>query len=243
MKYGELRSRVCEANRSLGRSGLVVLTWGNVSGIDQDRSIMAIKPSGVSYMDLQPEDIAVLDIETGRLLDGALRPSSDTPTHLSLYRNFGEVFGIVHTHSTFATAWAQHQTGIPAYGTTHADSFHGTVPVTRPLTEEEVARDYEGETGALIVDHFRSNDIDPAEMPAVLIPFHGPFAWGNSPEGALENVVVLEEVAKIAFYTGAIQPPAETLPEYFLEKHYQRKHGPRAYYGQARTGKKRRRYE
>ena len=238
MKYAELREPVYEANRRLGESGLVVLTWGNVSGVDPERSLMAIKPSGVSYDELRPEDIVVLDLKTGEAVDGKMRPSSDTLTHLEIYRAFDDVYGVVHTHSPYATAWAQLRKGIPAYGTTHADTFYGTVPVTRLLTEEEVERDYEGETGRVVVEHFRQNRIKPLEMPAVLLPCHGPFTWGATPAKAVENAVVLEEVARIASYMRDLRdrPDAqlETLPDFILEKHYRRKHGPAAYYGQSK---------
>jgi len=232
MKYAELREPVYEANRILGESGLVVLTWGNVSGVDRNRSLMAIKPSGVSYRELRPEDIVILDLETGETVDGIMQPSSDTRTHLEIYRAFGDVYGVVHTHSPYATAWAQMRRGIPVYGTTHADSFYGMVPVTRLLTEQEVKEDYERGTGRVIVEHFRQNRIEPLEMPAVLLPCHGPFTWGVSPDKAVENAVVLEEVAKIASYMSALRDSPETLPDFYLEKHYQRKHGPGAYYGQ-----------
>lgn len=232
MKYPELRESVYEANRKLGESGLVVLTWGNVSGLDQNRSLMAIKPSGISYDDLKVEDIVVLELETGKTVCGSLRPSSDTLTHLEMYRAFDDIFGVVHTHSPYATAWAQVKTGIPVYGTTHADTFNGTIPVTRFITEEESRRDYEKETGKVIVEYFQQHELDPLEMPAILLPCHGPFTWGKTPDKAVEHAVVLEEVAKIAGYMRAMQASPEILPQHILEKHYQRKHGPAAYYGQ-----------
>lgn len=233
MKYAELREPVYEANRILGESGLVTLTWGNVSGVNRNRSLLAIKPSGVSYSELQSKDIVILDLETGEKVDGTLRPSSDTRTHLEIYRSFRDVYGVVHTHSPYATAWAQMSKGIPVYGTTHADTFYGTVPITRFLTEQEVKEDYERGTGQVIVEHFSQNRIEPLEMPAVLLPCHGPFTWGVNPAMAVENAVVLEEVAKIATYMGALWNSPATLPDFILEKHYQRKHGPDAYYGQS----------
>lgn len=232
MKYPELRESVYEANRKLGESGLVVLTWGNVSGLDREGAFIAIKPSGVSYDDLKVEDIVVLELETGKQVYGSLRPSSDTLTHLELYRAFKGIHGIVHTHSPYATAWAQVKAGIPVYGTTHADTFNGTIPVTRFLTEEEVKRGYEKESGKVIVEHFRRHALKPTEMPAILLPCHGPFTWGKNPDKAVENAVILEEVAKIAGYMRAMQTSPEILPNYMLAKHFKRKHGPAAYYGQ-----------
>jgi L-ribulose-5-phosphate 4-epimerase len=232
MKFAELREQVYEANSKLGTSGLVVLTWGNVSGIDPTRSYMAIKPSGVSYDDLKPEDIVVLELETGKVVAGDMRPSSDTPTHLVLYRQFAEVFGIVHTHSPYAVGWAQANESIPAFGTTHADTFYGPVPVTRLLTQEEVRIDYELNTGKVIAEHFSVSHIDPLAVPAVLVAQHGPFTWGPSPEKAVTNAVVLEEAAKMALFTRQVRAAAEAVPDFLLEKHYRRKHGPDAYYGQ-----------
>ncbi|MEZ8221505.1 L-ribulose-5-phosphate 4-epimerase [Candidatus Fervidibacteria bacterium JGI MDM2 JNZ-1-D12] len=232
MKFRELREIVCLANRKLGESGLVILTWGNVSGVDRNEGVMAIKPSGVEYDQLKPEDIVVLSLETGEVVDGNLRPSSDTPTHLLLYREFPTVGGVVHTHSPYATAWAQACKELPCLGTTHADYFYGTVPLTRMLTPEEIAENYELNTGKVIVECFRERGIDPDEMPAVLVPYHGVFTWGSDPLKALENAIVLEEVAKLALFTSAINPQIEPIPKPLLDKHFFRKHGPTAYYGQ-----------
>ena len=235
MRYAELRERVCEANRGLVEAGLVVLSFGNASGIDRGDGIVAIKPSGVDYATLRPEDIVVVALEDGRVVEGAGRPSSDTPTHLLLYRSFPEAGGVVHTHSAHATAWAQARREIPCLGTTHADHFHGPVPVTRALTSEEIATDYELNTGRVIVERFASGHIDPAEVSACLDASHGPFTWGASPEEALVNAIALEQVARIALHTLAIRPDTEPIPEALLDRHFRRKHGPGAYYGQPRS--------
>lgn len=225
-----LKKQVFDANISLWKSGLVVLTWGNVSGIDREAGLVAIKPSGVSYTEMKPEDIVLVRLSDGKAVDSAMKPSSDTPTHLVLYRSFPEIGGITHTHSRMATAWAQAGLGIPCMGTTHADSFHGTIPCARPLTAEEVARDYEGETGNLIVETMK--DIPRLEMPAILLHYHGPFTWGKTPEKAVENAIILEEVAAIASAARQINPTGEPCLEHISEKHYLRKHGKNAYYGQ-----------
>ena len=235
MRHAELRERVCEANRGLIEAGLVVLSFGNASGIDRGGGIVAIKPSGVDYATLRPEDIVVVAMEDGRNVDGVGRPSSDTPTHLFLYRNFPEAGGIVHTHSAHAAAWAQARREIPCLGTTHADHFHGPVPVTRALTDDEIATDYELNTGRVIVERFASGGIDPAEVPACLDASHGPFTWGATPEEALVNAVALELVAGMAIHTLAIRPDAGPIPEALLDRHFRRKHGPGAYYGQSRS--------
>lgn len=228
-----LKQQVYEANMLLPQYGLVVFTWGNVSGIDREKGLFVIKPSGVPYEKLRAEDMVVVDLE-GKKVEGALNPSSDTPTHAELYRRFADVGGIVHTHSRWATIWAQAGREIPAYGTTHADYFHGPVPCTRPLTEEEVNRAYELETGRVIASHFEDNGIVPAHVPGVLVNSHGPFSWGKNAKKAVENAAVLEEVAMMAWHTEALPQTAPRGPmqAYVLEKHFMRKHGPNAYYGQ-----------
>lgn len=229
----DLKKKVYHANMRLVDEGLVVLTWGNVSGRDPETGFFVIKPSGVPYGMLKPRDIVVMNLE-GHVVEGQCRPSSDTPTHLELYRAFPTVGGIVHTHSIEATAWAQAQREIPCYGTTHADQFHGAVPLTRYLTEAEVKEAYELNTGKVIVEHFK--DRDPLERPGVLVPGHGPFAWGKDAMKAVDNAVALEAIARLARLTEQLRGSPEAvkteLPAYVGEKHYQRKHGPNAYYGQ-----------
>ena len=225
----ELKKTVCEANLLLPKHGLVTFTWGNVSGIDRERGLVVIKPSGLSYDDMQPEDMVVLDLE-GRVVEGKWKPSSDTPTHLRLYRDFPACGGVVHTHSRWATVFAQAGREIPAMGTTHADDFHGPIPCTRPLTGEEIAGEYEAETGAVIVEAFRGRD--PMEVPAALVYSHGPFVWGADAMGAVHNAVVLEEVAFMAWHALAMAPEKGPMQQSLLDRHYLRKHGPGAYYGQ-----------
>jgi L-ribulose-5-phosphate 4-epimerase len=225
----ELKRQVCTANRDLVKTGLVTLTWGNVSGIDRQRGLVVIKPSGVPYDDLEPGHMVVVNLE-GSVVEGDLKPSSDTPTHLILYRAFEAIGGVVHTHSRHATIFAQARREIPCLGTTHADHFYGPVPVTRTLTQVEVAEDYEGHTGRVIVDRFQG--LDPVAMPAVLVAGHAPFTWGQTAQKALENSVALEAVAAMVLGTWSIDPAAPTLEPWILDKHYQRKHGPGAYYGQ-----------
>ena len=225
----ELTEQVCCANLELQRHGLVVLTFGNVSGIDRERGLVAIKPSGVSYAELTPANVAVVDLD-GNRVEGDLRPSSDTPTHLALYKAFPEVGGITHTHSSHATMFAQACRGIPCLGTTHADVFYGEVPVTRGLTEEEVDDDYEVHVGNVIVERFA--DLTPEEMPGVLVAHHGPFTWGRDAAASVENAVTLEEIATTALGTLELRPDAPPIPQYLLDKHYLRKHGEGAYYGQ-----------
>ena len=232
MKYAELRAEVCRVNQEIVRAGLVVLTWGNASAADRRAGVMAIKPSGVDYDRLRPADIVVLSLETGAVVDGTLRPSSDTPTHWHLYRAFAAAGGIVHTHSSYATAWAQAARPIPCFGTTHADHFHGEIPVARKLTRAEIAGDYELATGVAITDRFRAAKLDPAHVCAALVPGHAPFVWGRDAAAALENAIVLEEIAKTALQTQLIRPGAPPLPRALLDKHFLRKHGPGAYYGQ-----------
>ncbi len=228
--HEKLKQRVCEANLDLQRHGLIVFTWGNVSGIDRAAGVVAIKPSGVSYDELVPEQIVLLDLQ-GNVLEGELRPSSDTPTHLELYRSFEGVGGICHTHSACATMWAQAQRDIPCFGTTHADHFYGAVPVTDTMTADEIRQDYEANTGLVIVRRFKG--MDPMQMPAVLVANHGPFTWGKSPDESVKNAVVLEEVAKMASGTLAVHPGQSPISQHLLDKHYLRKHGKDAYYGQA----------
>ena len=231
----QLKKQVLEANLLLPKYGLVVFTWGNVSGIDREKGMFVIKPSGVPYEEMKPEDMVVVDIE-GKKVEGKMNPSSDTPTHAELYRRFANIGGVVHTHSRWATIWAQAGRAIPAYGTTHADYFHGAVPCTRPLTKEEVERAYELETGKVIASHFEENGLNPEHVPAVLVHSHGPFSWGKDAMKAVENAAVLEEVAMMAWHTEALPAAAPRGPmeAYVLEKHFLRKHGPNAYYGQGK---------
>lgn len=224
----ELRETVLQANLELERTGLVIYTWGNVSGIDRAQGLVVIKPSGVSYRDLTADDLVVVDLE-GNVIEGSLRPSSDTPTHLELYKAFPLIGGVAHTHSTQAVAWAQAGRDIPALGTTHADYFHGSVPCTGGLTPEEILGDYEAATGRLIARTFLGRD--PMETPAVLVRNHGPFTWGKNAAEAVYHARVLEEVALMARFTLELNPQA-TFPEELEEKHFTRKHGPGAYYGQ-----------
>mgnify|MGYP006287598719 CR=1 FL=1 len=228
--HERLRESVCRANLELVSQGLVVLTWGNVSGIDRDAGVIAIKPSGVDYDELTPEEIVLLDLR-GNILEGDLKPSSDTPTHLELYRSFEKIGGIVHTHSTYATMWAQAQREIPCFGTTHADSFFGSVPVTDALTAEEIRSDYEANTGKVIVRRFANTD--PSAVPSVLVANHGPFVWGNDAAGAVENAIVLEQIAHMALGTIRINPQQGAISRALLDKHFLRKHGDNAYYGQS----------
>lgn len=225
-----LKETVCEANLELSRRGVVLYTWGNVSGIDRARGLVVIKPSGVPYQGMQPSDMVVVDLE-GRIVEGTLNPSSDTPTHLELYKAFPEIGGVVHTHSTHAVVFAQAGMEIPPLGTTHADYFYGAVPVSRSLTRDEVQEAYEKNTGRVIVETVKEMGKPPLAVPGVLVRNHGPFTWGKDPEEAVYHSVVLEEIAEMAWKTLQINPSA-ALPPYILEKHYQRKHGPRAYYGQ-----------
>ncbi|MBI2424027.1 MAG: L-ribulose-5-phosphate 4-epimerase AraD [Candidatus Hydrogenedentes bacterium] len=231
MRFQDLKEEVCRVNQELIRAGLATLTWGNASGLDPALGVVAIKPSGVHWTDLTPERMVVLDLETGTVVEGGLKPSSDTATHLHLYRAFAGLGGIVHTHSAYATAFAQAGREIPCLGTTHADHFYGNVPVVRELSPGEVADDYERNTGVAITDTFATRAIHPLHMPAALCPGHGPFVWGASPGTALENAIALEAVAKLALLTLELNPSA-MLPAHVLEKHFQRKHGPNAYYGQ-----------
>ena len=226
----ELKKQVCQANLDLVKEGLVVQTWGNVSGVDRAGGNLVIKPSGVPYEGMTPELMVVVSLATGRAVEGALKPSSDTPTHLALYRAFPDIGGVAHTHSLFATAWAQARKAIPAYGTTQADYWHGEVPCTRLLTAAEIQTDYEANTGHVIVETFEH--LDPAQHPAVLVAGHGPFTWGRNARQAVENAVVLEFVARLAGETIRINPRVKSIQPALLAKHFFRKHGPGAYYGQ-----------
>lgn len=225
-----LKNNVCQANLDLVAAGLVIQTWGNVSGLDRERGLVVIKPSGVPYDGLRPRHMVVVSLATGDVVEGDLKPSSDTPTHLVLYRSFAGIGGIVHTHSLQATAWAQAQRGIPAFGTTQADYWHGAVPCTRRLRPAEIKADYEVNTGKVIVETLRGKD--PAHHPAVLVASHGPFTWGADPAQAVENAVVLEFVARLASETLRINPQLRPMQSVLRDKHFLRKHGPGAYYGQ-----------
>jgi L-ribulose-5-phosphate 4-epimerase len=224
----ELKKKVFDANLELVTRGLVIYTWGNVSGIDREKGYVVIKPSGVDYNIMKPEDMTIVDLD-GKIIEGKYKPSSDTPTHLVLYKNFIEIGGCVHTHSEWAVSWAQAGKGIPALGTTHADYFYGEVPCTRKLTKTEINGDYETETGNVIIETFRN--LKPMEMPGVLVNCHGPFTWGSAPSEAVHNAVVLEEVAKMAFRTLKLKDVPQ-IDQVLLDKHYLRKHGKDAYYGQ-----------
>ncbi len=227
----ELRKQVYEANMELPRRGLVTYTWGNVSGMDREKGLVVIKPSGVEYDELTPENLMVVDLD-GNRVEGDLNPSSDTKTHLELYKAFPTLGGIVHTHSPYAVAWAQAGRDIPCYGTTHADYFYGVVPCARHLTKEELDEDYEKNTGKVIIETFTDRGIDPVAVPGVICHSHGPFTWGKDAAQAVYHAVVLEEVAKMALLTRQVDPNAIPAPQYLQDKHYRRKHGPNAYYGQ-----------
>lgn len=226
-----LKRSVCEANLELPKRGLITYTWGNVSGIDRDQGVIVIKPSGVDYDGMKPEDMVVVSLE-GEVVEGRYRPSSDLATHLELYKKYPQIGGVVHTHSSMATSWAQACRSIPCYGTTHADYFHGSVPCARPLTAEEVAENYERNTGLTIIETLDQMGIDPLAVPGILCSFHGPFTWGKDEHEAVHNAVVLEELAKMALHTICIRPDADPAPQYLQDKHYFRKHGANAYYGQ-----------
>ena len=229
----ELKEQVCLANLDLPKYNLVTFTWGNVSAIDREQGLFVIKPSGVEYDKLRPEDMVVMDLE-GNKVEGDLNPSSDTPTHLELYKAFPECGGVVHTHSPWATSFAQACRGIPPFGTTHADYFYGEIPATRILTKEEIEGDYERNTGLVIIETFKNNNIDPAAVPGVLVSNHGPFTWGTDAHNAVHNAVVLEEVAKMAIRAMQLNPSLGPISQTILDKHYLRKHGANAYYGQGK---------
>lgn len=228
----ELKELVCKANLELPRHGLVTFTWGNVSGVDREKGLMVIKPSGVEYDNMKPEDMVVVSLATGERVEGKWKPSSDTATHVALYNAFPEIGGIVHTHSRWATTFAQAGMNIPAMGTTHADYFYGAIPCTRPMTPEEIRGAYEKETGNVIIETFKTNGIDAMSVPAVNVYSHGPFAWGTDPMNAVHNAVVMEEVAFMAWHAMMIDPGQGSMQQELLDKHYLRKHGKNAYYGQ-----------
>lgn len=225
----ELKQKVFQANLDLVKHGLVIFTWGNVSGIDREKGLVVIKPSGVDYDTMTVNDMVVVDLNTGAVVEGTLRPSSDTPTHLALYRAFPDIAGVVHTHSTYATAWAQAGRDIPNIGTTHADYFHQAIPCTADMSETEVKGQYELETGNVIIKRFEG--LNPNHTPGVLVKNHGPFAWGTSPADAVHNAVVMEQVAKMAYIAFTLNRDL-TMNPLLIEKHFSRKHGPNAYYGQ-----------
>jgi len=233
MAHETLKESVYRANLDIVEAGLVELTWGNASAVDREAGLFAIKPSGVDYDALTPDDIPLVSLDTGERVEGELKPSSDTPTHHVLYRQFPSVGGVVHTHSDVAVSWAQAERAIPCLGTTHADHFYGAIPVTRRMTDGEIQTDYEHNTGQVIVERFREGDPNPAEVPGVLVAGHGPFAWGADIEHAVENAIVLESVARKAMRTYTINPDADPLSQVLLDKHYLRKHGEDAYYGQS----------
>lgn len=227
----ELKKKVYEANMELPRRGLITYTWGNVSEIDRDTGYFVIKPSGVDYDKLRPEDMVVMDLE-GKRIEGTLNPSSDTPTHLELYKKYPEIGGVVHTHSPEATSWAQAGRDIPLYGTTHADYFYGSIPCARSLTPEEIGGEYERNTGLVIIETFEQRGLNPMHMPGVLCTNHGPFTWGKDAAEAVHNAVVLEEVARMAIRTELLNPQVQPAPDSIRDKHFFRKHGENAYYGQ-----------
>lgn len=232
MSLSTLKQQVFAANLALPRHHLVTFTWGNVSAIDRNSGLVAIKPSGVEYDVMTVDDIVVVELESGRTVEGSKKPSSDTATHLALYRAFNDIGGIVHTHSRHATIWAQAGLDLPAWGTTHADYFYGTIPCTRLMTAQEIAENYEHNTGEVIIDTFQSRGISPTAIPAVLVNAHGPFAWGSSAENAVHNAVVLEEIAYMGIFARQLTPGMRDMQQVLLDKHYLRKHGAGAYYGQ-----------
>jgi L-ribulose-5-phosphate 4-epimerase len=232
MLLGKLREAVLEANLDLVRRGLVLSTFGNASGVARDEGLIVIKPSGVPYDEMRPEHLVVTDLQ-GTIVEGTLRPSSDLPTHAALYRAFPSIGGVAHTHSEYATAWAQARKPIPCFGTTHADYFHGAIPVTDVMTDEEIDGEYEANTGVVIIRAFEK--IDPMAVPAVLVANHGPFTWGSDPRKASENAWMLEAAARIAFFTVSINPHADSIGKTLHDRHFLRKHGQKAYYGQVRT--------
>jgi L-ribulose-5-phosphate 4-epimerase len=228
----KLKAEVCAANLDLVRKGLVIETWGNASGVDRERGLVVIKPSGVPYDGMKPKHMVVVELADGKVVEGNLKPSSDTPTHLVLYRAFPKIGGVVHTHSLFATAWAQAQRGLPSYGTTQADYWYGDVPCTRLLKPTEIKNDYEANTGEVIVETFKKSKFDPMQHPAVLVASHGPFTWGKDVVDAVHNAGVLEFIAQLASETLKINPKLKPMQSVLLDKHFLRKHGANAYYGQ-----------
>jgi len=231
-----LKEQVFRANLLLPKHGLITFTWGNVSGIDREQGLVVIKPSGVSYDDMKADDMVVVEVGTGKTVEGSLKPSSDTPTHLELYKAFSNIGGVVHTHSRWATTFAQAGRGIMALGTTQGDYFYGEIPCTRKMTKGEIQGEYEKETGLVITETFQGRD--PDAIPAVLVHSHGPFAWGSDPMDAVQNAVVLEEVAFMNFHTLMLEPGIPPMQQELLDKHYLRKHGANAYYGQTKSRKK-----
>lgn len=227
----QLKKEVCDANLDLVAKGVVIYTWGNVSGIDREKGLVVIKPSGVDYDGMSPEDMVVVDLNSGEVVEGKWKPSSDTATHLELYRKYPSIGGIVHTHSTNAVAFAQAGKDIPALGTTHADYFYGDIPCARSLTQQEVEEAYERNTGKVIIETIGERGYDPMAIPGIVVQNHGPFAWGKNAANAVYNAVVMEKVAEMDILTLALNPKAD-MPQYILDKHYMRKHGPNAYYGQ-----------
>jgi L-ribulose-5-phosphate 4-epimerase len=236
MQLADLRQEVLAANQRLVSAGLVTLSWGNASGVDRAAGVMVIKPSGVPYEQLTPDNLVVVALADGAVVEGSLRPSSDTPTHLVLYRRLPTIGGVVHTHSTVAAAWAQARRPIPCLGTTHADHFHGAVPVTRLLTDAEIGAEYEAATGEVIVEALNELGHDPLAMPATLVAAHGPFTWGRSATDAVDNAIALETVATMAYHTLALEAGAQQITDALLSRHFERKHGPHAYYGQPKSG-------
>ncbi|CAI1857903.1 L-ribulose-5-phosphate 4-epimerase SgbE [Serratia quinivorans] len=232
LTLSQLKQQVLEANLDLPRHNLVTFTWGNVSAVDRERGLVVIKPSGVEYEHMVAEDMVVVSLASGQTVEGSKKPSSDTATHLALYREFADIGGIVHTHSRHATIWAQAGLDIPAWGTTHADYFYGAIPCTRLMTEDEIAQDYELETGKVIIDTFQRRGISPNAIPAVLVNSHGPFAWGKDAHSAVHNAVVLEEIAYMGIFSRQLTPGISSMQAALLDKHYLRKHGKNAYYGQ-----------
>ncbi len=228
----KLKAQVCQANLDLVARGLVIETWGNASAIDRERGLVVIKPSGVPYAGMKPQHMVVVSLADGKVIEGNLKPSSDTPTHLVLYRAFMQISGVVHTHSLFATAWAQAQRGLPSYGTTQADYWYGDVPCTRLLKPAEIKNNYEANTGEVIVETFRKLKFDPLQHPAVLVASHGPFTWGKDVADAVHNAGVLEFIARLASETLRINPKLKPMQPVLLDKHFLRKHGANAYYGQ-----------
>ena len=228
----QLKETVLKANLLLPKHGLVTFTWGNVSGVDREAGLMVIKPSGVEYDEMCADDMVVVSLETGERVEGRYKPSSDTPTHVALYKAFPNIGGVVHTHSRWATSFAQAGRGIPAFGTTQGDYFYGEIPCTRLMTVEEIHGEYELETGNVIIETYKERGINPDYVPACLVHSHGPFAWGTDPMNAVHNSVVLEEVAFMAFHAMALTPGLPPMQQELLDKHYLRKHGPNAYYGQ-----------
>ncbi len=228
----QLKEEVLQANLDLPKHGLVTFTWGNVSAVDREKGVIVIKPSGVEYDVMQADDMVVVDLQTGKVVEGDKKPSSDTPTHLKLYREFADIGGIVHTHSRHATTWAQAHRDLPALGTTHADYFYGSIPCTRLMTDAEIQGEYELDTGTVIVETFTKRNINPNDVPAVLVASHGPFAWGKDAHTAVHNAVVLEEIAYMNLFALQLNPTLPSMQQVLLDKHYLRKHGKNAYYGQ-----------